>query len=639
MNKLRIQDVSLNVQNGKVLYKNEGGYTKNAALFAHEKSSVRFYIPRSVGTVSVTVRAYNETRDSRFEMNADWSALSKGCDVYLLENVFEVGLHFYSLHIKTSHGDLYGYKGSGNEIFFSRNNFGGDFQLTVSEFTHDAPTSFLGGIIYHVFVDRFARSNKSHAKRGTVIDDYSKGIPEYPAYSGAPLKNNTFWGGDLYGLADKLDYIASLGANVIYLSPIFESPSNHKYDTADYLSVDEAFGGEAALRHLINEAHKRKIRIILDGVFNHTGADSLYFNRYGTYGEGGAYQTKDSPFYPWYEFQSHPDKYTCWWDIEILPRINTRIPECADFFVGDNGVISRYTEMGIDGFRLDVADELSDDFIARIKSRLAKKSADTILYGEVWEDASNKIAYSERKRYYLGSELDGVMNYPLRRGIIDYLTLRKIDTLEYALTEIIYNAPKRIRDLQMNLLGTHDTERILTSLGGESSEGLSNDVLVSKRMSADERSLALARLKLAYTVLATLPGIPTIFYGDEVGLEGYSDPFNRMPYPWGKEDIDLLGFYKKVGKLRRKSRIYKDGEFSLVLLTSDTLVFSRSIENEYLLTVVNNSSKEISLELSDEATAMLGKTKKAKAFTLLPLSAEIYRLASENPFITLNNGE
>jgi glycosidase len=390
------------------------------------------------------------------------------------------------------------------------------------------------------------------------------------------------------------------------------------------MTVDEAFGGNDALKALIEAAHRKGIKIILDGVFNHTGADSLYFNRYSTYDSLGAYQSKESPYYSWYDFQNFPNEYTCWWDIEILPRINVQNHSCSDFFVCKKGVIKKYADMGIDGFRLDVVDELGDNFIEKIKSTLGNINNASILYGEVWEDASNKIAYSTRKRYYLGSELDGVMNYPIRRGIIDYLAEQKTDSLNYALTEVTRNAPERIMHAQMNLLGTHDTERILTVLAADKAAGYSNSELSKKRMTKAQRTLGIRRLKLAYTILATLPGIPAIFYGDEAGLEGYGDPFNRMPYPWGHEDKDILDFYQKIGIIRRENDVYSQGEFILNHLDRDILVFTRKNDKIAITTVVNNSQKPISLNFSGIAKAQI-TPKSRKEFSLKPLSAEIYK--------------
>ena len=623
MHSLRLYDIDTQSLKGRVLYRHEGGFTQNAALLAYSMAEAVFFIPRALGATSVKVNAASAHDDRLIAVNAIWTELDGNQDVYVASIDFSAGLYFYDLTLETPFGEIYGYK-SGEYLVFSQSREGNKFQITVSDFKHPTPNDFFGGIIYHIFVDRFARHGEPYAKLGTVIADYSDGIPEYPAYPGAPLKNNTFYGGSLYGVIDKLNYIASLGANIIYLSPIFESPSNHKYDTSDYLTVDEAFGGNDALKALIEAAHSKGIKIILDGVFNHTGADSIYFNRYSTYDSLGAYQSKESPYYSWYDFKNYPDKYTCWWDIEILPRINVQSRSCSDFFVGKSGVINKYADMGIDGFRLDVVDELGDNFIEKIKSSLVRSNRTSILYGEVWEDASNKIAYSTRKRYYLGSELDGVMNYPIRRGIIDYLTEQNTNILNYALTEVTRNAPERIMHAQMNLLGTHDTERILTVLAADKADGLSNYELSKKRMTKAQRALGIRRLKLAYAILATLPGIPAIFYGDEAGLEGYGDPFNRMPYPWGQEDENILDFYRKIGIIRRENDVYSQGEFFLNHLDKDLLIFTRKNDKIAIITAVNNSQKPISLTFSGTAKAQI-VPKSRKEFSLKPLSVEIYK--------------
>ena len=622
MHLFHLKSINLIDLKGSVLYKTTGGYTKNAALLALTDGTIMLKIPRILGTTALVIRIFRDGESSGTIYVGKWVRSECDNDIYEIQLNLLKDLYFYKAELNTPFGKIYAFR-EGEYISFSYEQEGNAFQLTVFDFAYDSLDDFLGGIIYHVFVDRFARCGEPKAKKGTIIADYTNGIPEYPRYPGAELKNNTFYGGSLYGVIDKLDYIKSLGASIIYLSPIFESPSNHKYDTSDYMRVDEAFGGDEALAALIEKAHAKGIKIILDGVFNHTGADSIYFNRYSSYESVGAYQSKESPYYHWYSFEEYPRKYTCWWDIEILPRINTRNPDCETFFVGKHGVIEKYASMGIDGFRLDVADELSDRFIAKIKKTLADSKKGSILYGEVWEDASNKIAYSERKQYYLGEELDGVMNYPLRRGIIDYLVKKSTDNLKYALTEVMVNAPERIMHLQMNLLGTHDTERILTVLGGESADGRSNDELSIKRMSREERVVAKRRLKAAYTILATLPGIPTIFYGDEAGLEGYSDPFNRMPYPWGSEDKEILDFYKKIGIIRKDSNLLRRAPLNLHELTKDLLLFSRTDGKNAIITAVNNSPEPIKLGFSNITTDVISDNI-GRSFVLYGETAAIF---------------
>ena len=450
-------------------------------------------------------------------------------------------------------------------------------------------------------------------------------IPEYPSYPGAPLYNNMFYGGSLWGVIEKLDFIKSLGTTAIYLSPIFRAASNHKYDTANYMEVDPIFGGEEALKALIEAANEREIKIILDGVFNHTGSDSIYFNKYARYEELGAFQSTKSKYYDWYDFKSYPTKYSCWWGIDTLPRINPDKAECGEYFVGDGGVINKYSRMGIYGFRLDVADELSDSFIEKIKNRLSKNLGENILYGEVWEDASNKSSYGKRRRYYLGNELDGVMNYPVREGIIDFLTGKGREKLAYALTEVTNNAPSYILHNQMNLLGTHDTERIITVLADEDVTGRTNHQLARHRMQKNIKAMAKKRLMIAYTILSTIPGIPTIFYGDEAGLEGYRDPFNRMPYPWGNEENDLVAFYQKMGRIRAANPVYKAGDFTLLHIDDSRLVFSRCDEANKYVTVVNISNDDMIIFFSTEAHELMND-KKSLTYTQAPSTAWIYKI-------------
>ena len=636
VNSLRLRNINFNNLKGEIVLKNKGVLTSGTALNSSFPINIDVLLPRILAATDAKIVLKGETVGKTIECEKNDYTFERELDIFTFELNLDPGLYFFYIVLYTPFGNIYGYNASNGIMFFSKNNEGDDFQLSAVHFKHSAPIGFSGGIIYHIFVDRFSRSGKTAVREGGVLADFSHGIPEYPSFPGAPLKNNTFWGGDLYGIIEKLDYISSLGANIIYLSPIFDSPSNHKYDTGDYQRVDSALGGDDALRALIREAHARGMKIILDGVFNHTGADSVYFNKYGNYSSLGAYQSKCSEYYDWYEFSDYPNKYTCWWDIDILPRINTRFHKCSDFFVGENGIISKYTRMGIDGFRLDVADELSDEFISKIKSRMEAEMPGSILYGEVWEDASNKVAYSERKKYYLGEELDGVMNYPLRKGIIDYVLYGFTDTLRYALTEVMQNAPKEIRDHQMNLLGSHDTVRIITALGGEAAVELSNSELVHKRMSDDIYEVAKSRLKLAYTILATLPGIPSIFYGDEVGLQGYSDPFNRMPYPWGKEDKEILDFYKKIGIIRRGESVYKEGSFSLISLTPKKLIFARKNGERSLLTVINNSSSPLKLRFTKSVHSKM-EEKTSQDFLISPYSSEIFLSDKKETYLIFNS--
>ncbi|MBQ8288510.1 MAG: glycoside hydrolase family 13 protein [Clostridia bacterium] len=466
------------------------------------------------------------------------------------------------------------------------------FQLTVYEYGKDAPNTFAGGMMYHIFVDRFAKGGNVPVREDAILEpDWYNGIPQFADRPGGFVANNLFFGGTLWGVADKLDYLASLGVTVLYLSPIFEAYSNHKYDTGDYRKVDAMFGGDEAFDHLIAEAHKRGIKVILDGVFNHTGSDSRYFNRQGRYETLGAYQSKESPYYDWFDFEDYPDRYRCWWGIEILPAVTTKHPAYRKFICGEDGVIRHYLRRGADGWRLDVADELDRTLLEDIYHAAHTEKPEAPIYGEVWEDASNKIAYSTRRRYFRGHGLDAVMNYPLKEGVIDFIRTGCKDKLFEATAGLYAHYPKATSDLLMNFLGTHDTERVLTVLGGIGEEGRSNHVLATYKMPDDVRQRAVELLKLAFTLVATLPGVPCVYYGDEAGMEGYHDPFNRMPYPWGKEDQRLVAHYAAIGRLRAEHReLFGKGYLRVREDTPEgVFAFERWWDGERILVAVNRS--------------------------------------------------
>ncbi len=588
---------------------------------------IRLRLDRRLGAYRVELRIGHERGKTKTK-RLSYCGLTGDCELYEITlRPTERGLWFFDFCVSTKAGRLYSDKDPvGQAMRFSKNEGGRPHQLTVTDFLYPEPKWLLGGVIYHIFVDRFAKGGRVSKRSDAVLNpDWEGGCPVFPAYPGAPLKNNEFFGGTLWGVAEKLPYLASLSVKCIYLSPVFEAYSNHKYDTGDYKRIDEMFGGDRAFSHLLKAADAYGIRVLLDGVFNHTGDDSVYFNRYGRYGSLGAYQSEKSPYYDWYRFSRYPDEYTAWWGISILPRIHPEeSPSCREFFVGREGVIASYARRGIGGFRLDVVDELQDGFVADIKKRLSENGQDCILYGEVWEDASNKIAYGVRKSYYDGQELDGVMNYPLREGLISYFRDGQTEKLSYALREVLPNMPKRIADLTMNLLGTHDTVRILTALAGKEANGHTNEELSLMRLSGEERSRGILLLKSAYLALATLPGIPTVYYGDEVGLEGYADPLNRRPFPWHRIDKELLDAYQKIGALRRREDVYRRGEFQLLHLSSTHLIFARSNRRKNLFTVINRGERALLLRFEKEAREILFGRQRGKEIRLPGKSGSVF---------------
>ncbi len=503
------------------------------------------------------------------------------------------------------------------------------FQLTVFEYGKEATATFAGGMMYHIFVDRFAKGGDVPVREDAILEeDWYNGIPQFADKPGGFVANNLFFGGTLWGVAEKLDYLASLGVTVLYLSPIFEAYSNHKYDTGDYRKVDEMFGGDEAFDHLIAEAHKRGIKVILDGVFNHTGSDSRYFNRQGRYDTLGAYQSKESPYYDWFDFEEYPDTYRCWWGIEILPAVTTKHPAYRNFICGEDGVIRHYLRRGADGWRLDVADELDRSLLEDIYHAAHTEKPDAPIYGEVWEDASNKIAYDTRRRYFRGHGLDSVMNYPLKEGVIDFIRTGFKEKLFEATAGLYAHYPKTTSDLLMNFLGTHDTERVLTVLGGIGEEGRTNVELSTAKMPLEVRTRAVELLKLAFTLVATLPGVPCVYYGDEAGMEGYHDPFNRMPYPWGREEADLVAHYAALGKLRADHRaLFGNGYLRVREDTPDGIfAFERWWDDERVLVAVNRSTEPWSDPILSGEILFFAPSNAPVAGTLPPDTAVVMKV-------------
>ncbi len=552
--------------------------------------------PRALGASAVVLRLNRDgeaSRDIPFEFTSE--AIPAMTDDYELTldtsalcGEAESGLFYYSL-LFVRHADTL-FSNSINNVDFELTSHGGKaFRMTVYEAAYTTPDWFGEGVMYHVFVDRFCKgegeTHRREGKRAPEINpDWENGIPQYPEYPGAHLTNHVHFGGNLWGVAEKLDYLEALGVKVIYLSPIFEAYSNHKYDTGDYMTVDGGFGGEPALDHLIQKATERGMKIILDGVFNHTGDDSLYFNRYGLYPTKGAVQAKDSPYSKWYHFRKFPNEYESWWGIPILPKLNHSTEECRRYFTGENGVCAHYVKKGIGGWRLDVADELCDEFLDELRASVKGASASrpdgsAVIIGEVWENAADKIAYGNRRRYFQGKQLDSVMNYPVRSGILAFIRDGDADMLYHTLTELYGSYPREASDALMNLIGTHDTERILTVLGSDYEDyEHSNDELAVSRLSPERRKQASRLLKLASVLQFTVFGIPSIYYGDEVGMEGFHDPFCRFPFPWhdlnDSSRADLLNHYRALGELRRSPAFHR-GDFRILSHAEDYIAYER----------------------------------------------------------------
>jgi len=537
------------------------------------------------------------------------------------------GLYFYNFRVRNENGSFYiGCDDSLNAIWDD----GKRFQLTAYE-TQYSPANWLkGGIMYQILPDRFFDGGQRLKTKTAVVyrNDWG-GTPVYKPTVDGKILNNDFFGGNIKGIIKKLPYLKSLGVSCIYLNPIFEAYSNHKYDTGNYLRVDSDFGTEEDLSSLIKKTEKKGMKIILDGVFSHTGDDSIYFNKYARYDSIGAYQSLESPYIDWYQFESHPDVYKSWWGIDVIPHTNKHSKHFTEFICGVEGVLAKWQHKGVAGWRLDVVDELPDCFLDKIAQRVKAIQPDALMLGEVWEDASNKNSYGVRRRYFGGRQLDSVSNYPFKEDIINFVKWGDGKRLAITLSHIINNYPKDALDSLMNILGTHDTVRILTALGEADGAIESRDDRAKAKIKNID--VALEKVKLATVLQYMLPGVPCVYYGDEVGLEGYEDPFNRRCYPWETADNKLpkthkklLSFYRALGKIRNaNSDILATGDFKLIEANDNLFVFERCFGNEHITVITNASQNPLEYSVAGELTNLL--TKKPYTGIVSPISAIVLR--------------
>lgn len=458
------------------------------------------------------------------------------------------------------------------------------FQVTVYELM-SIPGWYKNGVVYQIFPDRFHRGThwredfqnafltKKHGPGHRLVKDWNT-LPSYEKDEQGRIQNWDFYGGTLEGIEEKLDYLRDLGVTVLYLNPIFEASSNHRYDTGNYEEIELSLGGNVAFDSLLKKAKEKGISIILDGVFNHCGCDSIYFNRYGNYPTQGAYQSQDSKYRDWFSF-AKDGTYDSWWGVDDLPSYRTNSTSVQHYLLS---ILEKWSKKGVKGWRLDVADELSEDFLVNIHDTIQKTlGKEGLVIGEVWEDASNKISYGSLRHYLLGDELHGVMNYPWRDGIQNFL-LSKISAYDIAeiLESLQENYPKECLQANLNIMSSHDSIRSRTKLS----------------KNRKEESLVKARVWLMLILQMTLPGVPSIYYGDEVGVEGLEDPMNRASYPWDKEDPDFFTMYKEAIALRKSNTLFQNGSLTCYALQEDVFAYVRKNEQEACLVIINRSCHE-----------------------------------------------
>lgn len=479
---------------------------------------------------------------------------------------------------------------------------GDDWQITIYDRDFHTPDWIKGGVIYQIFPDRFAFSGekKKNVPSDRILRDDRNSDPYWIPTADGKVLNNDYFGGDLNGIEQKLDYLTELGVTCIYLNPIFEAQSNHRYDTANYEKIDPLLGSTNDFKSLCKSAEKCGIKIILDGVFSHTGDDSKYFNRYSRYPDIGAYQSKESPYFDWYKFNNWPDDYESWWGIKILPEVNEDNPSFIEYITGKNGIARKWLRLGASGWRLDVADELPDAFLDSFRKAVKEENNDAFVLGEVWEDASNKSSYGKLRRYLLGNQLDSVMNYPFAGAVIDFIREANAELFSSRVMSIIENYPKEVLDVLMNHISTHDTMRAITALAGESCAY--RDRKWQSTHFLDEKAYhnGVKLLMAASALQFTLPGIPTIYYGDEAGMQGYKDPFNRRCYPWSKENSELICWYKKLGQIRKSNPVFIDGKLEFLSAVAGCVAFSRKTEDAAILVISNSNPHPITYYVKSE---------------------------------------
>lgn len=575
---------------------------KICAIATNEKVKFRIVVPRSM-SCSGAYLCIAKDKQSMVYYSMFWAGMCGEEHEYweLHFSATTSGVYWYHFELDTPWGRNF-VRNVGHGIGdFAPD--GCEFQQTVYDENFETPKWLQGGIIYQIFPDRFynSGSKKTGVRNSRVMRKWGD-EPYWKQEQMNGLWNNDYFGGDLKGIEEKLPYIASLGVNCIYLNPIFEANSNHRYDTADYEKIDSLLGNEDELKSLCRVAkEKYSISIILDGVFSHTGCDSKYFNLYSNYDSVGAYNSKSSPYFSWYKFIDYPDNYHSWWGIKLLPEIIEETEDYRNYICGKNGILRKWMRCGISGWRLDVADELPDVFLDDLRNTVKDENPDAVIIGEVWEDATTKVAYNERRRYLLGKQLDSVMNYPFAYAILDFVKFANADAFVDSVMKIVENYPPQVVNVLMNHIGTHDTERAITRLAGENPCGYGRSWQYEhNRLSTEDYYRGVSMMKIASLIQYTLPGVPSLYYGDEIGMQGMKDPFNRACMDWENQNAELLKWYKRLGEIRRGCSAFTDGNFMCTYCHGKTVAYTRNSTSNQILVAVNLDVSSVDVYVGEE---------------------------------------
>ncbi len=528
---------------------------------------------------------YGDGFESRHEM-----ALSDGRWYVSVTMPEEPAALWYVFRISLSGGEYWLCAGEGGRFGQLMSARGEGFRLTVYAKGFETPAWFRRCIMYQIFPDRFARDWSDTAREGIekhramgrhvkYHEDWNEPVDWQPNSADGFYFPLDFYGGTLKGVESRLNYLKSLGVGVIYFNPVFEACSNHRYDTADYLNIDPILGTNADFEDLCTAAERMGIRIMLDGVFSHTGADSIYFNKFSHYPDAGAYNAGSaSPYYGWYDFRHYPNDYRCWWNFPDLPEVDEGNADWRDFVItGRDSVVRTWIRRGAAGWRLDVADELPDEALCLIRQAAKAEAPDAVVLGEVWEDAVIKHSYGSRRKYALGESLDSVMNYPFRSAVIDFLCFR---TDARALAAFLLgqrlNYPAPMYFSLMNLLSSHDVERVRTALATRlDARSMSREQQAGFIVGDAQDARGAAMQRLAAAIQYAIPGVPCVYYGDETGMGGMLDPFDRAPFTTGARP--LTDWYTALGKIRSAHDALSTGAAAFFAPDADVICILRCI--------------------------------------------------------------
>ena len=575
---------------------------KIRAIATDEKVKLRIIVPRSMKCCGATLCVVKENESPAY-YSMFWAGMCGDDNEYWELHFFATtpGLYWYHFELDTPWGRSFVRNVGRGVGDFAPD--ASDFQQTVYDKNFKTPDWLKGGIIYQIFPDRFYSSGaEKHGVRPSRVMRRWGDEPFWREEQMNGIWNNDYFGGDLKGIEEKLLYLANLGVTCIYLNPIFEANSNHRYDTADYEKIDPLLGTEDDLKSLCKTAKEQYgISIILDGVFSHTGCDSKYFNIYSNYDDVGAYNSKESPYYPWYKFINWPDEYHSWWGIKLLPEVIEETPEYREYICGKNGILRKWLKCGISGWRLDVADELPDVFLDDLRRAVKDENSDAVIIGEVWEDATTKLAYGERRRYLLGEQLDSVMNYPFADAVLNFVKFANADAFIDSVMSIIEKYPPQVTNVLMNHIGTHDTERAITRLAGENCEGYGRHWQHEHNKLSDyDYYRGVSMMKIASLIQYTLPGVPSLYYGDEIGMQGMKDPFNRACMDWYEPNTELHRWYKRLGEIRRGCKAFERGSFVPIYCSYKTVAYLRSGDNNEVLVAVNLDENAVDINVGNQ---------------------------------------